>query len=91
KFNPRIGAKALIKLILKNNKVVPLGAIVKGSNGMSGIVGDNGYVYLTAVPVKGFISAKWSTGECKVNYKLNTNVEDEKVKYSIHKESILCN
>ncbi|EAU0042861.1 pilin outer membrane usher protein SafC, partial [Salmonella enterica] len=58
KFNPRIGAKALIKLILKNNKVVPLGAIVKGSNGMSGIVGDNGYVYLTAVPVKGFISAK---------------------------------
>ncbi|EDQ3907867.1 fimbrial biogenesis outer membrane usher protein, partial [Salmonella enterica subsp. houtenae] len=83
KFNPRIGAKALIKLILKNNKVVPLGAIVKGSNGMSGIVGDNGYVYLTAVPVKGFISAKWSTGECKANYKFNTNVEDEKVKYSI--------
>nr|WP_250695237.1 FimD/PapC C-terminal domain-containing protein [Escherichia coli] len=50
---------------------VPFGAEAKLKEGGSGIVGDDGQVYLTGVPEEGEISVAWSGAkQCTVHYHL---------------------
>ncbi|MBP2167371.1 outer membrane usher protein [Erwinia toletana] len=75
-FSAHTGVRALVTL-LYNGKPVPFGATVNaGDAASSGLVGDEGQVYLSGLPAKGIISAKWGneTGQqCAAHYQLNEN------------------
>lgn len=78
-FKVRVGIKALVNLIYKG-KPVPFGAIASSDDGRStGIVGDNGQVYLTGLPPEGKIKVKWgdtSDTQCQSNFVFeNKNVK----------------
>lgn len=71
KFKPRTGGRALMKMT-QSGKDVPFGAMVTlaSQEGNVGIVGGDGEVYLTGLPQKGTLVAKWAGGECRVAYDL---------------------
>lgn len=69
-FNTRTGKRVLMTLLYKGLPV-PFGAQATLKNGGSGIVGDDGQVYLTGVPDKGEIAVSWSGAKrCVVRYRL---------------------
>lgn len=72
-FKVRVGMKVLMTLKFKG-KPVPFGAMVSAEQGQStGIVADNGQVYLTGLALSGKVRAKWgseSTAQCVADYKL---------------------
>lgn len=72
KFATRTGGRALMTLNKPDGEVVPFGTLVKvtGKEGSAGIVGGKGQVYLTGLPDKGELLAKWANGQCIVNYTL---------------------
>lgn len=81
-FDTRIGQRALIQLLFQG-KPVPFGAtvsLVDDSRTITGIVSDHGEVYLTGLPEKGKIFAKWGNGsdeQCHGSYTLEkSNVTD---------------
>ncbi|MCU5774372.1 fimbrial biogenesis usher protein [Erwiniaceae bacterium BAC15a-03b] len=75
-FSAHTGVRALVTLIF-NGKPVPFGAIVSaGDAASSGLVGDEGQVYLSGLSAKGIISAKWgneANQQCSAHYQLNEN------------------
>lgn len=81
-FDTRIGQRALIQLLFMG-KVVPFGAtvsLVEDSRTITGIVSENGEVYLTGLPEKGKIFAKWgneSHEQCYGIYSLVKNKTDD--------------
>ncbi|WP_430673358.1 outer membrane usher protein FimD [Klebsiella aerogenes] len=70
-FKTHIGIRSLITL-KKPTGIVPFGAIVtEKQSGITGIVGDNGQVYLSGLPEKGTLESKWGQSkseECKYHY-----------------------
>lgn len=74
-FDTRVGQRAMVQLMFMG-KPVPFAATVSlldDSRTITGIVGDNGEVYLTGLPEKGKILAKWGNGnnqQCRGNYSL---------------------
>lgn len=72
-YRTRVGVKLLVTL-KKNGKHVPFGSIVSSKDGaVSSIVGENGQVYLSGMPLSGTIDVKWgnkSIEQCQVSYKL---------------------
>lgn len=72
-FNTRIGERALISLI-QSGHAVPFGAIVSlDGNDSTGIVGENGEVYLSGVPQTGALTAKWGDGvaqQCHASFSM---------------------
>lgn len=69
-FNTRVGHRVLMTLIYRGLPV-PFGAQAKLVSGGSGIVGDDGQVYLTGVPDEGEIQVSWSGAQrCAVRYRL---------------------
>ncbi|WP_237657395.1 fimbria/pilus outer membrane usher protein [Serratia fonticola] len=81
-FATRVGYQAMVTL-LQNNTPVPFGALVTvektlGSEPNTGIVGDDGLVYLSGLPQQGVLKAKWGNGvsqQCSVVLNLaNTSV-----------------
>lgn len=72
KFKARTGGRALMTLSRAGGKGVPFGSLVtlESQEGNAGIVGAEGQVYLTGLPQKGVLVAKWSGGECRVSYRL---------------------
>lgn len=69
-FKGSKGARILVRL-LAGNQPVPFGAIVSAGE-RSGIVGDDGQVYLSGMPPEGAIHASWG-GEgrkCTARYRL---------------------
>jgi outer membrane usher protein len=69
-FNTRVGKRVLMTLIYRGLPV-PFGAQVKLKDGGSGIVGDDGQVYLTGVPMKGAMDVSWNgSKQCVVSYAL---------------------
>ncbi|MFP7327500.1 fimbria/pilus outer membrane usher protein [Serratia marcescens] len=71
-FKVRTGLRALITLVRKG-KPLPFGATVSAGSS-SGIVGENGQVYLSGLPEKGDLSAKWGNGEeqkCRATWSVN--------------------
>ena len=81
-FKTRVGQRALVQLLFMG-KPVPFGATVSlldNDSTVTGIVSDNGEVYLTGLPETGNIMAKWGNGsneQCKGAYTLaGSNASD---------------
>jgi outer membrane usher protein len=72
-FDTHIGMKALLTVSYRN-KPVPFGAIVSDEgSGITGMVGEEGQVYLSGLPQKGKILIQWGKGsdnQCRANYQL---------------------
>ncbi|WP_152529961.1 fimbria/pilus outer membrane usher protein [Serratia fonticola] len=77
KFDTRVGYQALVTL-RSGETSMPFGTVVTvegtaaGTNN-TGIVGDAGQVYLSGLPEKGHLTAKWANGAdqvCRVTYSL---------------------
>ncbi|HAL9228816.1 TPA: fimbrial biogenesis outer membrane usher protein, partial [Escherichia coli] len=86
-FSANMGRKALFTLYDKNKKAIPLGAIAtinKDGDVISGIVADQGQVYLTGLSEHGEINVTWNKEQsCTYNYSLK-NVHD------ISEETLIC-
>lgn len=70
-FKAHHGERVLMTLT-HNGKALPFGTTVTAGN-ESGIVGDDGQVYLAGLSNKGHIDAQWGAGmnqHCSLNYKL---------------------
>ncbi|MBF4180647.1 fimbrial biogenesis outer membrane usher protein [Lelliottia nimipressuralis] len=75
-FNTRIG-KRMLMAITYNGEPVPFGAIASlQDNSGTGIVGDNGEVYLTGVPESGILHIKWGND---ISQRCSVNFNNEKV------------
>lgn len=83
-FKTRVGQRALIQLLF-SGKPVPFGATVtlvdkENDSLITGIVSDQGQVYLSGLPETGKISAKWGNGsaqQCQGDYVLNSDTPSE--------------
>lgn len=87
KFNVSVGGKGLIKLIFNGN-ILPLGTVVSNDN-YTGIVDDQGVVYLTGLKENGVITAKWGEGkgkQCTASYNFNLEALDS----HIVKNELIC-
>lgn len=72
-FTVRQGARVLMTL-LRNGNPLPFGAMVTLGD-TSGIVGDDGQVFLSGMPETGVVSAKWGEGggqQCQAKYQMTT-------------------
>ncbi|ENQ1254766.1 fimbrial biogenesis outer membrane usher protein [Escherichia coli] len=84
KFKVHVGNKAMITLLRHDHSPVPLGSIVTlvtENEQNSSIVADQGQVYMSGLPEKGTLLARWGKSkeqQCKTSYKL----DDERVKFS---------
>lgn len=71
-FTPRIGYRALLTLRQLNGQPIPFGAIVRvGNDGNSGIVGDDGQVFLSGLKPTGELQVVWgyeSHKRCSITY-----------------------
>lgn len=73
-FKPKNGYRALIKLT-NDGKAIPFGAVVlvDKSESNTGIVDENGMVYLSGLSDKGILNIKWGSSasqKCEANYVL---------------------
>lgn len=72
-FKPHVGIKILMTLI-HNGKPAPFGAQVTADNSQSsGIVADNGQVYLSGMPLTGSVQVQWGNQtdtHCVADYHL---------------------
>jgi outer membrane usher protein len=79
-FKAHVGLKVIIKLMFKG-KPVPFGAIVTtGSKQSSGIVADEGQVYLTGLPLSGKVMVKWGDtpgAQCSAAYHLPVEIQQQ--------------
>ncbi|MDK9604841.1 fimbrial biogenesis usher protein [Lelliottia wanjuensis] len=75
-FKAQVGVRVLLTL-MRNQKPVPFGAVVSLIEGSStGMVGDDGQVYLAGMPLQGKLKVQWGEGtgdQCMVNYILPDN------------------
>ncbi|QZY66599.1 fimbria/pilus outer membrane usher protein (plasmid) [Providencia rettgeri] len=71
-FETRLGGRVLMTLTRSDGRAVPYGAIatLETSQVRTGIVGDEGQVYLSGVPETGTMTVKWGQGQCRVAYDL---------------------
>lgn len=78
-FKAHVGMKILMSLIYKG-KPIPFGAVVTSKDSQSSsIVGDNGQVFLTGMPMAGKVLAKWGEGtgaSCEAYYSLPPESEN---------------
>ncbi|BDH47657.1 outer membrane usher protein [Salmonella enterica subsp. enterica serovar Choleraesuis] len=88
-FKARKGIRGLFTLT-KNGRPLPFGAMISDpKSGSSGMVGDNGVVYMNALPLKGELYAKWgseSSSVCRISYSLSKEV----LKKSIVRQAFNC-
>ncbi|HHR5914089.1 TPA: fimbria/pilus outer membrane usher protein, partial [Providencia alcalifaciens] len=73
RFKTNVGQKALFKLTQVNGKNVPFGAVVSilGDSGenRTGIVNENGEVYMTGLSLNGQLNVKWNShSQCSASY-----------------------
>lgn len=85
-FTTLIGVRALITLIQVNGKPVPFGASVSRDDEKGGgIVGDNGQVYLSGLPLDGHLLVKWGNAAdqtCRVAYSLPQESQNKAISYT---------
>lgn len=76
-FNSHIGKRVLMK-IHYHGKSVPFGAQAKLKDGSSsGILNDEGLVYLTGLPDEGDIIVNWNSNQqCLAHYHLNEHIKN---------------
>lgn len=83
KIDTHIGYRVLVTLSL-DGKPLPFSTVVTlADSDVNGIVGDNGEVYLSGMPVQGSLTAKWGkevNQMCKANYLLPDNIAEQLIK-----------
>ncbi|XOY29526.1 fimbria/pilus outer membrane usher protein [Proteus cibi] len=79
-FDAKTGYRLLLTLQRKG-RPLPFGAIASDKqNHLSGIIGDDGLLYLSGVPKSGVLDIRWGNNaseHCQVNYTLPENQHDE--------------
>jgi len=72
-FDTRIGVRALLT-VMRGNQPVPFGAVVRETgSGVTSMVGDDGQIYLSGLPLKGELLVQWGNGasaQCHAPYVL---------------------
>ncbi|MCS2171846.1 fimbrial biogenesis usher protein [Scandinavium sp. TWS1a] len=72
-FDTRIGVRALIT-VRRGAQPVPFGAIVReATSGVTSMVGDDGQIYLSGLPLSGELLIQWGEGsgaQCRARYSL---------------------
>lgn len=68
-FDTRTGGRLLITLHYHGG-LLPFGAMVnlERQTGVSGIVDENGQVYLSGLPLEGVLHVRWEGGACQARY-----------------------
>ena len=88
-FNAHSGVRALLTLTY-NGKPLPFGASVSRTDiTASGIVGDEGQVYMAGLPLKGTLKSQWgpsASDQCQVNYTLPEDSLNKAIVYA----NIVC-
>lgn len=87
-FDTHIGARALFTL-QHHGKGIPFGAMVTSETGSSSIVGDDGQVYLSGLPLSGKLAVRWGDGDsrqCVTTYTL----PDDAASKAINKLTRVC-
>ncbi|KAB8312630.1 outer membrane usher protein FimD [Erwinia endophytica] len=78
-YKTHVGIRALFSLQHANHSV-PFGAVVtEKTSGASGVVSENGDIYLTGVPLKGRLAVQWGnrpSDNCEIPYALPAGSED---------------
>ncbi|HGG3697420.1 TPA: fimbria/pilus outer membrane usher protein [Salmonella enterica subsp. enterica serovar Java] len=74
-YKVRTGRQALMLLTRPGGKMVPFGAIanLEGEDDITGMVGDNGQLYISGLPEKGHLNVSWGRSaeqRCAVDFKL---------------------
>ena len=81
-FGVQRGHRAIVNLT-RDGKPLPFGAIVT-SDKVSGIVGDDGQVYLSGLQNEGTLSAKWGEQQhqqCAITYSISDKEQDAAIAY----------
>jgi outer membrane usher protein len=84
-FNARVGVRALLTL-QHNGKTLPFGSFVSTENGdNTGIVGDNGVLYMSGLPLSGTLKSQWGNAaaeHCSVRYSLPEDALTKSLSYA---------
>ena len=90
-FLTHLGYRVLFNVVLANGKPAPFGAVANGeSKGelLTGIVGENGQLYLSGVPEKGTFALRWGAGdggECRAPFQIAPQVDA-----SLIQQTVVC-
>ncbi|UJD93800.1 fimbrial biogenesis outer membrane usher protein [Lelliottia amnigena] len=88
-FDAHVGIRALLTL-MHNNQLIPFGATVTRDDELtSGIVGDEGQVYLSGLAPQGKLKVQWGEGAdqtCVAEYKLPQAAENK----ALTQANVLC-
>ena len=93
-FKTRTGGRVLMSLI-QGGSPVPFGATVSldGDVTNTGIVGEQGQVYLSGVPQSGALTAKWGNGsgdQCRASFVLPASVKTKGQAAGVQQVSANC-
>ncbi|CAI8979932.1 type I fimbriae usher protein [Pseudomonas chlororaphis] len=84
-FATRVGVRAVL-ILTSAGKPVPFGATVSRADfENAGIVGDDGQVYLSGLPLQGTVKVKWgktSSQQCTATYQLADKSLDNTITYA---------
>jgi len=88
-FDTRIGVRALLT-VKRGDRPVPFGAIVREANsGITSMVGDEGQIYLSGLPLKGELLVQWgddAASRCVARYSL----PEESLQQAVTQYSAQC-
>ena len=89
-FHALRGYRALFNIKKDNGSPIPFGSMVSEADGRaSGIISDNGQVYLNGLSEQGTLKVKWGSGNnesCSVSYALSA----DEIKQSIIRRNFTC-
>ncbi|MGG5839394.1 fimbria/pilus outer membrane usher protein, partial [Huaxiibacter chinensis] len=82
RFDTRIGVRALIT-VMRAGQPVPFGAVVRETqSGVTSMVGDDGQIYLSGLPLSGDLLIQWGNGaqsQCRAHYTLPADSLDKAI------------
>lgn len=88
-FDVLVGKQVIFKVKKEDGKYVPFGSVVTLRNSKvnsTGIVGDDGYVYLAGIPEKGKLDIVWNKSSgCSVDFNLKSYNDD-----GIIEDDVIC-
>lgn len=88
-FNARIGVRAILT-VKRGGRAVPFGSVVREeSSGATSMVGDDGQIYLSGLPLKGKLLIQWGNGkgsQCFAPYSL----PDDSLKQAVVVANATC-
>lgn len=89
----RVGLKAMF-VVRHKDVALPFGTVVSlldTKNDSTGIVGDNGSLYLSGLPQKGTVQAVWGTGtgkSCQATYRLDKQYYNPQT--GLYSQEVVC-